>query len=279
MSVSKVESDYYSNGQLRWQATIKNGKPVGIVRHWHENGVLQEECQCDEDGLENGVVKTWDKEGKLLGECHFDHGTGISKRWYENGQLESETHCVHGKDCGRSRMWREDGSLMNVKYYLHGSEVIKKKYREACKKDPTLPRYEDDESEPEAPEIQGTYQKRETPISDWERQQYTDLINKYLRKPNRGEALQWLKGDENRWLGRMPHVDSLELVEDGYKAGATKIIAVDIDDESTRRLIVYVPLAGAKREQVFKWHSIVVQKCGFDPNDDWGQSELLVFFD
>lgn len=275
----KIERDYHPNGQLRWQATIKNGKPVGIVRFWHENGVLAEEYFCDKDGLEHGSVKTWSKEGRLLGECQMDHGTGISKSWYENDQLESESYNVRGKSCGRSRIWEEDGSLMSVTYYLKGSEVSKKKYLEACRRDPTLPRYEDDEPEPEEPEIVGVYQKRETPISECKRQQYTEHINKYLRKPNRGEALQWLKGDENRWLGEMTHEDSLELIEEGYKAGATEILAVDIAYETTKRLIVYVPAAGAKRERVFKWHSVVVQKCGFDPYEDWGQNELFIFLD
>ncbi|HTV41574.1 MAG TPA: hypothetical protein VMF08_13410 [Candidatus Sulfotelmatobacter sp.] len=279
MSKGKIERDYHPNGQLRWQATIKDGKPVGIVRHWHENGVLADESFCDDDGLEHGVVKTWNKEGKLLGECHMDHGTGISKSWYENDQLESESYHIRGIGFGRSRMWWEDGTLMSVTYYLKGCEVSKKKYLAACEKDPTLPRYEDNEPEPEEPEFIGVYKKRETPISEWERQKFADHINKYLRKPNRGEALQWLKGDENRWLGDMTHEDSVELVEEGYKAGATKIVAVEIGDETSDRLIVYVPLAGAKRESVFKWHSIVAQKCGWDPDGDWGQDELFIFLD
>lgn len=278
MSETKVESDYYPNGQLSWQATIKNGKPFGLVRHWHENGVLKRESFHDDEGLKHGVVKTWNKEGKLLGECHFEHGTGISKSWYENGQLERETFYVRGKDCGRARMWDEDGSLMSVNYYLKGSKVSRDKYLAACKKDPALPCYADDDSETEEPDIQGTYQKREAPISDWERQQYAENISKYLRKPNRGEALQWLKGDENRWLGQMTHEDSLELIENGYKAGATKIVAVEIEDETSDRLVVNLPPSGPSRERVFKWHSVVAQKCGWEPNDDWGQNELFVFF-
>lgn len=279
MSESKVESDYYPNGQLRWQATIKNGKPFGIVRLWHENGALEEECFCDDDGLEHGVVKTWSKEGKLLGECHFEHGTGIKKRWHENDQLERESYYIRGQSYGRSRTWDEDGSLIDVTYYLAGSEVSRKKYLEACKKNPTLPRYEDDKLEPKEMEITEVYTKREPPISEWERRQYSEHINKYLRKSNRGEARQWLKGDENRWLGQMTHEDSVELIEEGYKAGATKIVAVDIADETTKRLVVYVPAAGPKRERVFKWHSVVTQKSGWRPNDDWGQDGLFIFFD
>lgn len=279
MSKPKTERDYHDNGQLRWEGTIKDGKAVGWNRHWHENGVMQQECFFDDDGLEHGVKKNWNKEGELLGECPFDHGTGLSKSWHENDRLESETYYVRGRACGRSRMWWEDGSLMSVSYYLHGSDISRKKYLKACEKDPTLPRVEDDESDPEEPEFEAVYEKRETPISDWERQKYAEFINEFLRKPNRGEALLWLKGDENRWLGRMTHEDSLEMVEEGYKAGAIKIIAVDIGAHSTKRLVVYVPPAGPEREQAFKWLSVVAQKCGWKPDDDWGQNELFVFFD
>jgi len=279
MSEEKVESDYYPNGQLSWQAMIKNRKPFGLVRHWHENGILKRECFYDDDGLEHGIVKTWNKDGKLLGECRFNHGTGISKTWYDNDQLKSESYYFRGKDCGRSRMWDENGTLMSLNYYLGGKKVSKKKYIVACKNDLTLPRYEDDDAEPEEPQITGAYQIREMPVSEWDRHSHDEFINKFLRKSNRGEARQWLKGDENRFVGEMTHEDSVGFVEDAYKAGATKVIAVEIEDETTNCLIVYLPPAGPKRRQVFKWNSQFAQRSGWDPYDDWGQNELFVFFD
>ena len=168
---------------------------------------------------------------------------------------------------------------MSVDYYLGGRQVSKKKYIEACKKDPTLPRYEDDDLEPAEPKILGTYQKREAPASEWDRQRHNEFINKFLRKPNRGEARQWLRGDESRYIGELTHEDSVKFVEEGYKAGATEIIAVEIEDETTNCLIVELPPAGPKRERVFKWNSEFAQKTGWDPYDDWGQNEFFVFFD
>ena len=279
MSNAKVESDFYPNGQLQWQATIRDGKPVGLVKHWYENGVLKRECPCDDQGLEHGIVRDWNRDGKLLGECQMDHGTGIRKSWFENGQLESEIYHVLGKRCGRSRMWWEDGKLMSVEYFLGGKKVAEKKYIEACKKDPTLPRYEDDGFEPEEPKMSATYLKRAAPASEWDRHQHNEFINKFLRQPNRGEARQWLKGDENRFIGEMTHEDSVEFVEEGYKAGAAKIIAVEIEDETTNCLVFELPPAGRKRERVFDWNSEYAHKAGFDPYDDWGQNELFVFFD
>ena len=249
-----------------------------MVRHWHENGVLKEECPFDDEGLEHGIVKNWNKRGVLLAERNMDHGTGVIKSWYENDQLESESYYIRGKCCGRSRMWWEDGTLMSVNYYLSGKKVSKKKYIEACKKDSALPRYKDDNSEPEEPEISGTYQKRESPASEWERHQHDEFIKKFMRQPNRGEARQWLRGDENRNIGELTHDDSVEFIEEGYRAGAAKIIAVEIEDETTNCLIVELPPGGSKRERVFEWNSEFAQKTGWNPYDDWGQNEIFVYF-
>ena len=278
MSNAKVESDFYPNGQLQWQATIRDGKPVGLVKHWYENGVLKRECPCDDQGLEHGIVRDWNRDGKLLGECQMDHGTGIRKSWFENGQLKGESSYIRGKLSGRRIMRGEDGEVMRITYYIRDRKVSKKKYNEACKTDLTLPRYPDNESEPEPVEASVKYKKRETPVSEWERNQHDEFINKFLRSPNRGEARQWLSGDEGRNIGIMTPEESREFVEEGYNGGATKILAVEIEDETTNCLIVYLPADGPKRKRIFEWNGESAQKCGFDPYDDWGQNELFVYF-
>ena len=278
MASAKVERTFYPNGQLDWEATIKDGKPVGLVRHWYENGILERECHYDKDGLEHGIVKDWDKEGKLLGESNWEHGTGISKSWFEDGRLKSESNYIRGKRCGRSRIWWEDGGLMSVSCYINDREVSKKKYGEACKTNPTLPRYEEDDLEPEPVIPPVKYKKRETPVSEWERQKHDEFIKKFLRQPNRGEVRQWLAGDENRNIGEMTPEESREYIEEGYKAGATKILAVEIEGDTTNCLIVYLPSPGLKRKKVFEWNGESAQKSGFDPYEDWGQNELFVYF-
>jgi hypothetical protein len=72
--------------------------------------------------------------------------------------------------------------------------------------------------------------------------------------------------------------DSVEFVKEGYKAGAKKIIAVEIEGETTNCLIVELPPDGPERERVFEWNSEQAQMSGFDPYDDWGQNELFVYF-
>ncbi|MGH7981453.1 MAG: hypothetical protein ACREE6_18905 [Limisphaerales bacterium] len=122
------------------------------------------------------------------------------------------------------------------------------------------------------------YKKREAPVSEWERHRHDEFINKFLRKPNRVEARQWLAGNEGRNLGEMAQEESREFIEEGYNAGATKILAVEIDGNTTNCLIVYLPPSGPKRKQVFEWHGEAAQRCGFDPYEDWGQNELFAYF-
>lgn len=273
----RIERDYYPNGQLSWEAGFIGDKLEGKNRSWHENGQLEWETFY-ENGLEHGVASQWDKDGKLLGQYNMDRGTGVEKKWYENGQLEREVSCVQGQFCGRFRCWFEDGEVISTSYYIRNKKVSRNKYMEACKTDPTLPRYGDEGSEAEEDEFVGTYQKRDMPVSDSEREQHNQFIQKFLTQPDRGEARLWLRGDEKRYIGEMTHEDSLEFVEEVYKAGAKKIIAVEIEDETTNCLIVELPKNGPKRESVFKWNSAFAQKSGFDPYDDWGQNEFFVYF-
>jgi hypothetical protein len=274
----KMEREYYPNGQLAWESSFKDGKQVGLVKKWHENGAPKWECPLDDNGLMHGIVKQWNKEGMLLGQYHTNHGTGVEKSWYENGQLERASFSIGGKLCGRFQCWYENGELVSETYYIMDKQVSKKKYIEACKTDLTLPRYRDDDLEPGLTETLQKYKKRETPVFESERQQHTDFINKLLKQPNRGEARQWLAGDDNRNIGEMTPEESREFIDEGYKAGATKILAVEIEEDTTNCLIVYLPSNGAKRKRVFEWNGESAQKSGFDPYEDWGQSELFAYF-
>ncbi len=64
--------EWYKDGTLRSEATVRKGRPVGVAREWHPNGTLASEQVFAENGLtmlqdfhwdENGQpTKTWRKE-------------------------------------------------------------------------------------------------------------------------------------------------------------------------------------------------------------------------
>jgi hypothetical protein len=156
-------------------------------------------------------------------------------------------------------------------------QVSKKKYDEACKSDATLPRYEDKDPKPKLKLPSTKYQKRKTAISEKERKQHDEFIAKFRAQANQAEAREWLAKNENRNVGEMAPEESRQTIEEGYKAGAAKITAVEIKDESTNCLIVELPQKETKRRRVFEWNNELAQNSGFDPDEDWGQNELFIF--
>ena len=167
---------------------------------------------------------------------------------------------------------------MSTEYHVANKKVSKKKYDEACKNDPTLPRYEKDNLKPNLVLPSTKDRKRKTPISQEERDKHDKFMAERRADPNQAEVRQWLAGDENRKLGEMGPEESREVIEEGYKAGATLITAVEIDGETTNCLIVGLPAKGVKRKRVFEWNKELAQSSGFDPDEDWGQNELFVYF-
>jgi hypothetical protein len=277
MANVKIQRSYYENGLLRGECSVNEGKSVGTTRLWHENGVLSWECPFD-NGLENGLVRQWNRDGNILGEYRMYQGTGFSKHWYENGQLERESYSIGGKLCGRFRCWMEDGNIVSTTYYIMDKAVSKRKYEKACLNDPTLPRYEDGRPKPKCRLPSTKYRKRKISVSEEERDKHNKIIADFRGKSNQAEARQWLANNENRNVGEMTPDAAREVIEGGYKAGAIRITAVDIQGDTTDCLIVELPQKGNQRKEVFEWNNELALSSGFDPDDDWGQSELFVYF-
>jgi len=276
---AQVKRTYYPNQQLRWEGYFERGRPVGSNREWNEKGVLIRECFFDDHGLQHGPARQWAKDGKLLGEYHMDHGTGVIKQWSETGALTGEITVIRGQFCGRLRCLLESGKTLAQEFYIRGKKVTKKKYDEACQNDPALPRYKDDEGKTQVRLPSTKYRKRKTAISENERKLHDDLIAKFRSQPNQAEARKWLADDEECNIGELMPEESREMIEEGYRAGAVKIVAVGLQDQSTNYLIVELPAKDVKRRRIFEWSNRLAQDSGFDPDDDWGQSELFVFFD
>jgi hypothetical protein len=273
-----VERTFYSNGQLEAEVTYKNGLPNGITRMWHPNGVLASELPV-KDGIVEGTAREWNENGVLLGSYEIINGCGVMKSWYPGGKLMGEISYVNGQWNGRICTWDEDGGLIAEEFQIDGKKISKKKYIEACKDNRTLPRYEDSDAKKKIKLPSTKYRQRKTPVSDQERDKHNQFITEFRAKPNHAEARQWLADNENRNIGEMMPEAAREVVKEGYQAGATKIIAVDIQGDTTDCLIVELPSKGIARKRVFEWNNALAQSSGFDPYDDWGQKELFVFFD
>jgi hypothetical protein len=282
---SQVQRVLYPNGQLKAEAPMVNGRIHGLKRDYHPNGQLALEIPFYH-GLPNGTAKVWAADGRSLGDYTMEHGTGVMKLWHSNGVPASEVSMVEGLITGRQKIWYEDGKALPETYWIRGRKATRKNYLEACKTDPDLPRYEEGEK-PALKEPSGKYRRSKHAIPELQRDLHDKKIAEFRAKPNQREAREWLATTpvgKTRWLGEMTSEDSVEIVRKGYAAGAENITAVDVQtdedgNQTTNYLIVRVPSEGSKRRRVFKWSNELAEESGIDGDEDWGQSELFIFFD
>ena len=69
-----LSTEYYENGQKKWEGTWKDGLRDGLYTRWYENGQKMEQ-RTHKDGKRDGLG-TW---------------------WYDNGQMKSEKTYKDGK--------------------------------------------------------------------------------------------------------------------------------------------------------------------------------------
>jgi hypothetical protein len=85
----------YSDGSIRAEIPMKNGKKDGLAKEFYQSGKLFREIQYQE-----GVKE------------------GLAKRYYENGQLAQETPYKNDKIHGVQRKFREDGKPASIAEYI-----------------------------------------------------------------------------------------------------------------------------------------------------------------
>ena len=112
------------------------------------------------------------------------------------------------------------------------------------------------------------------------------FIDRFLSDPATREAREWLASSDGNTLGELPTADeSRAVVEAAYAAGATRVLAVAIDEypedaaANTGKLIVELPTEAGNRVGVFAWAARTAEELGFDAERDGGQSHLFVSLD
>ena len=223
--------------------------------------------------MPDGIGKQWDKTGKLILTYEIKNGTGIQKHWSEEQGIGADISLVKGTFTGRQRTYFRDGTIIGDTYWIKNRQVSKKKYIEACKKDPTLPRYDDIEGKKKSPAVK----KPPLPEND-------DICKGIISSGKVKEAREWFKSGKC-FLGEGDDEQgSIELVESLYKAGAVKVWVFDINiDESgeqySGRLIVEMPKEPGKRKNISSICDEIAENIGFDPEEDRGQQYRLLMLD
>jgi len=280
--MNKVKRTYYPDGSIESEVTLVDGLPEGVSRFWHPNGILASELPV-RHGIPEGVGKQWNEKGELLGTFEIKDGTGIERHWHPNGTLMGETPWLHGKVTGRERAYFEDGELAGDMYWLDNEKVSRKRYMEACKHNPELPRYDEPEPLTQRPE-----RKKKAPAPPAGPTLPSDEFElQLLAGPAVREALAWLQEtrEPSRSLGEATGQDeSIRFVNELYALGAVTVHAVEIDgapteDQNTGKLVIELPQEQGKRDKLLDYCGELAIELGFDPEPDVGQRYLFLMLD
>ena len=95
-------TDYYDNGQKKWERSYKDRQLIGPVTWWYESGQIKKEFHHKHGGKMHGPA-TW---------------------WHENGQKILEKNYKDGKLDGPFIVWNEKGKEIRRENYKDG-EIVK----------------------------------------------------------------------------------------------------------------------------------------------------------
>ena len=109
----QLETSYYENGNIEYEAELLNGKLDGMSRHWSENGNLLSESEYS-NGIPHGKWNRFHQNGKIMHEVIYFHGEKHGREiWhYETGTMKSEQTFNYGKSADDIIRWNEDGSII-----------------------------------------------------------------------------------------------------------------------------------------------------------------------
>lgn len=278
----EIKTTRHPCGARRSEHHFHNGLPHGLTREWHENGELASETPFT-DGRIDGTVRQWNASGKLLGECTLNNGTGVYRKWHQNGQLESELAFVDGAVSGRQVVMAEDGEKLAEQYSLDSRKVSRKKYEEACLRNPNLQRYPNSSRLERSTSRSGAAAPRSVGKNGTD----DDFIATLLTDENARDASAWLKADEkkSRSIGEATDSDSsISFVESLYASGALNVWAIKFDGppDASRNcgsLVVELPMTKTRRRRLFALSARHAESMGFNPDKDHGQRFILLMMD
>ncbi len=121
------------------------------------------------------------------------------------------------------------------------------------------------------------------------KEEHDQLIARLLRDSAKMEAGEWIEGggdEQSRSVGSCKtKQDSLSLIQEIYRAGAVKVLAVKIQRrpkglcEHAGKLVVELPQDSNRREAIFEWCKKQGESLGYSPEIDQGESHLFLLLD
>jgi len=127
-----LKKEYYPNGKVCKEYTLKDGKIEGSYKFYNMVGKLVSD-QYFKDGEPNGYLKTYYENGQLKSEGNMGPEgdvSGLSKEYYEEGMLKKESNLTGQapKFTGETKTYAKDGQLINITTIAQGEFVYSVTY-------------------------------------------------------------------------------------------------------------------------------------------------------
>ena len=126
------KKEYYPNGKLMKEYSLKDGKAEGSYRTYNASGNLVSDQYC-KNGVPDGYLKTYYPGGQLKSESIVrpdGDTTGPSKEYFENGRVKRES-MISGKFpdiSSQTKIYSEDGRLKTEMTASNGEFVYSVSY-------------------------------------------------------------------------------------------------------------------------------------------------------
>lgn len=89
--INKLQTDFYKNGNKRYEVFMIDGKLEGMYKIWYESGELESEIEYH-NGMRNGLMLEYYKNGQISARMLYDNGNCINDStisWYDGGEIKS----------------------------------------------------------------------------------------------------------------------------------------------------------------------------------------------
>lgn len=126
------KKEYYPNGKICKEYTLKDGKIEGSYKFYNTIGKLVSD-QYFKDGEPDGYLKTYYESGQLKSEGNMKPDgdiSGLSKEYYEEGMLRKESNFTGQapKFTGQTTTYSKNGQLVNQTTISNGEVVYSISY-------------------------------------------------------------------------------------------------------------------------------------------------------
>lgn len=118
-SQAEYRKTKYPNGNVKMEGYFENGKPVGEIKRYHENGKLQGIQKFDAEG--NSAAEVYSGDGSLSARGHYEghKKTGVWSYYASSGYLFMLENYVDGFRQGESLVFSADSTILERMFYVN----------------------------------------------------------------------------------------------------------------------------------------------------------------